>query len=137
MRILATLTLLSLLLIGCESKATTGVSAGGALSGGKGVHIGGANGVVAGGLTGASLDEQDRRIMERTSPKTIDRMDRAEPLTVSDIVKLHEGGIGDETIVRYIHDTRTTYNLSQVQIKHLQNAGISQRIINYMIDTGR
>jgi uncharacterized protein YcfJ len=129
----------------CETKTGTGVLAGGAIGatvggiagGGTGALIGTAAGVVAGGLVGASLDEQDRRIMEQNSPRTIERMDRGEPLTINDIIKLHEGGVSDETILRYIRETRTTYNLSQAQIRRLQNAGVSQRVINYMVDTGR
>lgn len=131
--------------LSCQTKTATGALAGGALGagtggligGGKGALIGGAVGAIGGGLIGAALDEQDRKIMEQTSPRTVERMDRAEPLTVSDIIKLSEGGISDETIIRYIRDTGTTYTLSQAQIKTMQKAGVSQRVINYMIDTGK
>ena len=136
---------LALGVIGCESKTGTGVLAGGALGagtgaiigGGKGALIGGAVGVIAGGLVGAALDEQDRKVMQQRSPRTVERMDRGEPLTVNDIIKLHEGGVSDDTIMQYISDTRTSYNLSQAQIRRLQNAGVSQRVINYMLETGR
>ena len=86
---------------------------------------------------GAALDEQDRKVMERTSPRTVDRMDRSEPLTVNDIIKLSQGGVSDDSIIRYMQRTQTTYNLSQAQIRRLQDAGVSQRVINYMIDSGR
>ena len=99
--------------------------------------IGGAAGAIAGGLIGAALDEQDRRVMERTSPRTVDRMDRGEPLTVNDVIKLSQGGVSDETIINYMDQMSSTYNLSQAQIRRLQDAGVSQRVINYMIDSGR
>jgi hypothetical protein len=83
------------------------------------------------------LDVQDRKIMEKTSPRTVERMDRAEPLTIGDIIKLSQGGVSDDTIIKYMHDTKTTYNLSQSQINRLQEAGVSQRVINHMIDTGK
>ncbi len=133
------------LFLSCQSKTATGVLAGGALGagiggiagGGKGALIGGASGVIAGGLIGAALDEQDRRIMERSSPKTVSRMDRGEPITVDDVIKLHQGGVSDKTIIRYIRHTRTSYTLSQAQIQKLQDAGVSQSVVQYMIDTGR
>jgi uncharacterized protein YcfJ len=143
--LLPIVTIVGLIFCGCESKAGTGVLAGGALGaavggvagGGTGALIGAGAGAVAGGVIGSALDDQDRKIMEQSSPRTVDRMDRGEPLTINDIIKLHEGGVSDDTILRYIRDTKTTYNLSQAQIRRLQDAGVSQRVINYMIDTGR
>lgn len=136
---------LAFIMMGCETKTGTGALAGGALGagtggligGGEGALIGGAVGALGGGLVGAALDEQDRKIMERSSPRTVERMDRGEPLTYNDIIKLSQGGVSDETIIRYIRETRTTYRLSQYHIRKLQQGGVSQRVINYMIDTGR
>ena len=138
--------ILIVLIIGsCATNTGTGVLAGGALGagiggiagGGQGALIGGAAGVIAGGLIGAALDEQDRRVMERSSPRTVDRMDRGDPLTINDVIKLSQGGVSDDTIIRYMHDTGSTYNLSQAQIRRLQDAGVSQRVINEMINSGR
>ena len=137
--------LLTTIFCSCETKTGTGALAGGALGagagaligGGKGALIGGAVGALGGGLVGAALDEQDRKIMEKSSPRTVERMDRGEPLTISDIIKLSQGGVSDATIIRYVQQTRTTYNLSQAQINRLQEGGVSQRVINYMVDTGQ
>jgi len=145
MKNLIILVLLGACIAGCQTKTGTGALAGGALGagtgaiigGGKGAAIGGAVGAITGGLVGAALDEQDRKIMDRTSPRTVERMDRGEPLTVGDIIKLSQGGVSDDTIIRYVQHTRTTYNLSQAQINRLQEAGVSQRVINYMVDTGK
>ncbi len=130
---------------GCASNTGTGVitggvigaSAGGIASGRGGALIGSAAGILAGGLIGAALDEQDRRVMERNSPRTVDRMDRGEPLTINDVIKLSQGGVSDDTIMRYMRETASSYNLSQAQIRRLQDAGVSQRIINDMINSGR
>ena len=132
-------------LAGCQTRTGTGFLAGGALGagtgaiigGGEGALIGGAVGAIGGGLVGAALDAQERRIMERSSPHTVARMDRREPLTVDDIIRLSQGGISDETIIHYIRDTKTSYNLSQSQIDRLRDHGVSRRVINYMIMTGR
>lgn len=128
----------------CSSNTGTGVIAGTALGagvggiagGGQGALIGGAAGALAGGLIGAALDEQDRKVMERTSPRTVDRMDRGEPLTINDVIKLSQGGVSDDTIVNYMRDTNSAYNLSQAQIRRLQDAAVSQRVIDYMVETG-
>lgn len=137
--------LLSFALVGCESKTGTGAAVGAgvgagvgyAVSGGTGAIVGGAVGAASGAAIGATLDEQDRKIMEKTSPRTVDRMDRKEPLTINDVIKLSQGGVNDDTIIQYIKETRTTYNLSQAQVNRLQEAGVSQRVVNYMVDTGK
>lgn len=142
---LSTLTILTMLTTGCSSNTGTGILAGGALGagvggiagGGQGALIGGAAGVIAGGLIGAALDSQDRKVMQQSSPRTVDRMDRGEPLTINDVIKLSQGGVSDDTIINYIKDTKTKYNLSQAQIRRMQDAGVSQRVINYMIDTAK
>jgi uncharacterized protein YcfJ len=137
--------LISIFLItGCATKTGTGAlagvgigaAAGGLIGGGEGALIGGAIGALGGGLVGSALDEQDRQIMERTSPSTVNKMDRSEPLTINDIIKLSQGGVSDNSIIRYINDTNTSYSLSRSQVRRLQQAGVSQKIINYMIDTG-
>ncbi|MBN1915112.1 MAG: hypothetical protein JW769_04415 [Parachlamydiales bacterium] len=133
------------LFTGCQTKTGTGALAGGVLGagtgaligGGKGAAIGGAVGALSGGLIGAALDDQDRKIMEEQSPRTVQRMDRQEPLTINDIIKLAQGGVSDDTIIRYIDDTNTRYNLSEAQVDRLHKGGVSQRVINYMINTGR
>lgn len=133
------------LFTGCASNTGTGILAGctlgatiGGISGGSGgALIGSAAVVLAGGLIGAALDEQDKRVMQQSSPRTVDRMERGEPLTINDIIKLSQGGISDDTIINYVHDKKTVYNLTQAQVRRLQDAGVSQRVINYMISTGK
>ena len=122
---------------GALSGGVIGATVGGIAGGGRGALIGGAAGVIAGGLVGAALDEQDRRVMERNRPRTVDRMDRGEPLTINDVIKLSQGGVSDDTIMRYMTDTSSYYTLSQAQIRRLQDAGVSQRVINEMIVSGR
>lgn len=135
---------LGFIVCGCETKTGTGALAGGGIGaltggligGGQGALIGGAVGAIGGGLVGAALDEQDRKMMEQSSPRTVERMDHGEPLTISDVIKLSQGGVSDETIIRYIKRSETTYNLSQAQIDRLKEAGVNQRVINYMVNTG-
>lgn len=132
-------------LAGCSTNTGTGAIAGaglsaitgGAAGGGQGALIGSAVGAVAGGLLGAVLDEQDRKVMERTSPRTVDRMERGEPLTLNDIIKLSQGGVSDTAILNYMQETDSSYTLSQAQIRRLQDAGVSQRVVDFMVGSGR
>lgn len=123
--------------MGTIAGTVLGASAGGIIGSGNGALIGSAAGAITGGLIGAVLDEQDRKVMERSSPRTVDRMDRGEPLTINDIIKLSQGGVSDDAIARYMQQSISTYRLSQAQIRRLQDAGVSQRIINEMIESGR
>ena len=147
MKYFATLsfTTLSIVLGGCQTNlgigiiSGTGVGAaiGGTAGGGKGALIGSAAGFVIGGIVGAALDQQDRRVMEKSSPRTVDRIDRDEPLTLTDIIKLSQSGITDETIIDYIKESNASYMLSQAQIRRLKEAGVSPRVIDFMIASGR
>lgn len=132
-----------LILASCSTNKGTGAISGcvlgasaGSLVSGQSALIGTAAGALAGGIIGAVLDEQDRKVMERSSPRTVDRMDRGEPLTINDVIKLSQGGVSDDTIVNYMRDTGSNYNLSQAQIRRLQDNAVSQRVIDYMTETG-
>ncbi len=82
------------------------------------------------------LDTQDRKVMEKSSPRTVERMDRGEPLTLNDIIKLSQSGINDSTIIQYMKMTKSTYHLSQTQVRRLQDAGVGQAVIDYMAESG-
>lgn len=84
-----------------------------------------------------ALDEQDRKIMQQTSPRTLDRMDKSEPLTINDVIKLSQGGVSDDAIIQYIQEKQTYYNLTQAQVRRLKDAGVSQRVISYMMTKNR
>lgn len=108
----------------------------GCIGGGRGAFIGTTAGIITGGLIGAALDEQDRQIVQRNSPRTVDRMDRNEALTLNDVIKLSQSGVSDDTIIHYLNETCTSYNLSQTQARRLREGGVSQRVIRAMGDVG-
>jgi len=136
----------ALLLASCESKAGqgaligggTGAVAGGLIGGNvEGALIGGAVGAAAGGLIGYSLDQQDREIMEQRSPQTLNRIDNNEPLTIYDVEQMSQNGLNDEVIINQIKATHSTFYLNHRQIRKLEQSGVSQRVIDYMIETGK
>lgn len=131
----------AVLLTGCESKAGTGAlvgGGGGALvgglaGGGTGALIGGAVGAVGGAIIGYTLDEHDRAVMEQRSPQTLKRIDNGQQLSVQDVKNMSRNGLSDETIMNQIKATNSTFNLTSDQIIDLKKSGVSQRVINYMI----
>lgn len=135
--------MLLLTLAGCESKAgsgalggaAVGAVAGGFIGGGEGALIGGAVGAVGGGLIGYALDQQDREIMERRSPGTLDRIDNREQLSINDIKQMSRNGLSDQTIMNQIDATGSVFYLTTRQIINLKRAGVSEEVIDYMIDT--
>ena len=145
MKARAIITILSAqLFLSCESHTGTGVLVGGAvgagtgalIGGGEGALIGGAAGVIAGGLVGAALDEQDRKAMEQNSPNTMNKLDRGQQLNVQDVINMSRNGLSDEVIINQINVTKSVFHLSSNQIIEMRNQGVSERVINYMIDTG-
>ena len=126
----------------CSTNAGTGLFAGGAVGAGAGVLAGGgsgallgtAAGVVTGGLVGAIIDQQDRKILEQSSPRTLARIDCKDPLTLNDLIKLSQSGVSDEAIIQYLRDIKTSYSLTQTQIRRLQDAGVSQRVIQFIAE---
>ena len=133
----------ALLVTGCESQAGTGALIGGAAGTGIGAIVGGAPGAaigasagaVGGTIIGATLDAGERRNVEHHNPQTLNRVDRGEQLSISDVISLHKAGLRDSKIIDLIRRTSSRYRLNTYQINRLEKAGVSQRVINYMLST--
>lgn len=142
---IAKLGALCLLLAGCENNTETGALTGagvGALSGGliagnaTGAVVGGAIGAGAGALIGYGLDQADRDKMQQNSPNTLNRIDNKEQLSVDDVKEMAKNGLSDDVIIDQIKSTHSIYYLTADQIISLKKAGVSQKVIDYMIQTG-
>lgn len=64
-------------------------------------------------------------------------MDRGDPLTINDVIKLSQNSVSDNTIMDYIRESLSFYSLSQTQVRRMQHSGVSQKVINAMIEAGR
>ena len=143
---------IALVLAGCETPegrpdrtatgALTGAAIGagaGAIIGGRhageGALIGGAIGALTGGLIGQGADQAARERVERESPQTLQRIDQGQPLGLADIKALAKAGVSDEVIMSQIRNSRTVYRLSTAEIIDLKDSGVSQRVIDFMINT--
>ena len=132
-------------LIGCQSNTGSGALAGagiGAIGGalitgsGTGALIGAGVGAASGALIGAALDESDRKSLDQESPRTTRKIDRGEQLSTDDIKKMTKAGLSDNVIISQIDATRSVFHLSSADIIDLKKSGVSQKVINHMIQTG-
>ncbi len=145
---------LTLLTAACETPSgRTDYTGGGALAGaaigagsgaiigsatrhaGEGALIGGAIGALSGALIGNSIERSQREALERQSPQTLTRVEQGQPLTLADIKALAKAGVSDEVIISQIRNSRTVYRLSANEIIELHEAGVSNRVIDFMINT--
>src|ERR1041385_6662762 len=122
-------------LVGGGIGAASGAIIGGSRHAGEGALIGGAIGALSGALVGHSMDEDARARLRAQSPQTVTRIDQGQPLGVADIRSMSKAGISDDIIISQIRNTHTVYHMSAAEIIELHDAGVSQKVIDYMITT--
>lgn len=146
--VIVSLVALTAAISSCETHTGTGALAGGAIGAGVGAAIGsasgeagagaligGAAGAIAGAIIGDSLDQEERTSLEKRSPRTLQKLDYKERLTLYDIKQMSQAGVNDRVIIRQIDVTRSRFNLTSSDIIDLKNAGVSQNVIDVMIQT--
>ncbi|MFO0944502.1 MAG: glycine zipper domain-containing protein [Planctomycetota bacterium] len=138
-----------LVLPACATHTGTGMAAGGLLGAGTGAAIGSMTGnagvgalvgsglgAMTGGLVGAGLDENDRRNEERIAAATAPvEVVTQNPLTSADIIHMSRSGVSEDVILSSVASSSTIFELSASQIVDLHNQGVSNRVIQAMIDT--
>ena len=151
-RTLCLVSSMAILAIGCQTpegepdRTATGALTGGALGAGTGAIIGGVSGHHAGegaliggaigALTGGIIgNQQQREALTRQSPQTMQRVEQGQPLGLADIKALAKAGVSDEVIISQIRNSRSSYRLSTVEIIDLKDSGVSERVIDFMINT--
>ena len=97
--------------------------------------------VAACALAGCGLSDQqkaDYASVQRAgvSPAIYDKMVHDDPLSINDVISLSQARVSDAVIVRYIRDHGTVYALNGEDFDHLQKAGVSPSVIDYMARTG-
>ena len=118
--------------IGAASGALIGSASG---SAGEGALIGGAVGAIAGGLIGHSMDMDEQARLRAQAPQTYVRVEQGQPLSVADVKALAQARLSDDVIISQIRNSRTVYHLGVSDIIDLKNSGVSERVIDYMINT--
>jgi outer membrane lipoprotein SlyB len=102
---------------------------------GAGALIGAAAGAIAGGLIGHSMDQQQQEQLRAQAPQTYVRVDQGQPLGMTDIKALAKAGVSDDVIISQIKTSHTVFRLSAADIIDLHGAGVSDAVVNYMINT--
>jgi hypothetical protein len=115
--------------------AITGAAIGGPRHGGEGALIGAAAGLIAGGLVGNSMDREQEARLKAQAPQTYVKVDQGQPLSIEDVKALAKAGISEDVIINQIQNSRTVYHLSVADIIDLRDAGVTDKVVNYMINT--
>lgn len=102
---------------------------------GPGALVGAAIGAVAGGLIGHGMDQAQEAQLKAQAPQTLQRIEQSQPLTLVDIKALVKAGVDDDLVISQIRNSRTVYHLSAADIIDLKNSGVSEEIIDFMINT--
>lgn len=121
-------------LIGGGIGAMTGAAFGGR-DAGAGALIGGAIGALTGTIIGSSMDEQQRERLREQAPQTYVRVQQGQPLATADVKALAQAGVSDDVIIAQIKNSGTVYHMSAADIIDLHNAGVSDKVVDYMINT--
>ena len=102
---------------------------------GVGALIGGAAGLIAGGLIGHSMDQQAEYRARYAPPPAYYPPPPGPPPSIGDIKAMTRSGLSDDVIIGQIINTRAVYNLDANALIDLHNAGVSQKVIAYMVNT--
>lgn len=121
-------------LIGAGSGAALGAALGGR-DAGAGALIGGAFGALTGALIGNSIDREQEEELHEEAPVTYVHVQQNQPLTVDDVKALVRAKVSDDVIITQIQNSHAVYHLSPQDIIDLHTAGVSDRVVNFMIAT--
>lgn len=121
-------------LIGAGSGAALGAVLGGR-NAGAGALIGGAFGALTGALIGNSIDRDQAEELHSEAPVTYVHVQQNQPLTVPDVEALVRAKVSDDVIISQIQSSHAVYHLSPQDIIDLHSAGVSDRVVNFMIAT--
>jgi hypothetical protein len=133
---------------GTPDNTGTGVLAGGAFgaatgaiigaaahNAGAGAAIGALSGAALGGLIGHSADQQQEMRLRQQYPETYTRAQQGAPLSLADVKAMVRAQVSDDTIIAQIINSHTVYHLYATDIIDLHQAGVSQRVIDFMVNT--
>jgi len=95
-----------------------------------GAAIGGVAGLITGALIGHSVDQQNAARERAPGGPAL-----PPPPSLADIKALARAGVSDDIIINQINNSRAVYHLDASAIIDLSQAGVSQRVITYMINT--
>jgi uncharacterized protein YcfJ len=120
--------------------ALTGAAAGAIIGStarnpGAGAAIGATVGALAGGAIGHSADQAQEAQEARFRAEARQQEQERQTLTTDDVKAMTRAKIGDDLIISQIRSSRTVYHLNTADIVRLKRAGVSEKVIDFMINT--
>ena len=100
-----------------------------------GAAIGGVVGLMTGAIVGNNMDQAARDRVRAQAPATLVRVEQGQPLATADVKALAKAGISDDVIISQIRNSHSVYHLSTAEIIDLKDAGVSPKVIDFMINT--
>jgi hypothetical protein len=93
-------------------------------------------------LTACGLSEQQKADYTAVQSSGVssaiyDKMVHGDALSLYDIKSLARAHVRDSIVLRYLRDHGTVYFLTSQDVTDLQKAGVSQSIIDYMLQTAQ
>ncbi len=115
---------------GILAGAATGSVLGGSVSHSpEGAIVGAAIGAMTGGVIGKGVDQEKEQQQNEQVTQS------APLLSLTDLKNLVDAGIGDDVIISQIHASGAVYYLKTEDIIELKKSGVSEKIIDYLINT--
>ena len=106
---------------------------------GAGAAVGAAVGALAGGAVGHGIDQaqdaQEAQLRAQAERQQQEQFQETEPLTIDDVISMSRARISDDLIISQIRNSRTVYRLRTADIVDLKRTGVSERVIDFMINT--
>lgn len=126
-------------LIGAGGGAAFGAALGALGGGGRGAAagaiLGGAFGAITGTIIGNQIDQQQQAELQSEAPVTYERVQQEQPLAIPDVEALAHAKVSDDVIISQIQKTHSVFHLASSDIIALHNAGVSDKVVNFMITT--
>ncbi len=73
--------------------------------------------------------------MQALAPPPRWRRVPTQPTSIADVKAMAKAGVSDDVIISQIRNTRTVYRLAAADVIGLRDAGVSDKVLNFMLNT--
>lgn len=120
-------------LLGAGLGALAGAVIGGPRHAGEGALIGAGAGAVTGAVVGNAADNERDARMRAEAARAYPP--QPAPMSIADVKALVRSGVSEDVIITQIQTTHTIFHLTAADIIDLRDAGVPDRVVNFMINT--
>lgn len=85
----------------------------------------------------ATLDRKDQSVLQqhRVPPSLYNKMLVRAPLSLPEIIELSHREVPADLVLHYLKSTDMVYHLNSRDVTHLVQAGVSRKVIDYLLNT--